>query len=64
MIQVCEEVHSDNKDRELAGLIEAMDFFKLKVGYIVTKKQVDTLKIEGKMIHLIPAPDFFESAKF
>jgi uncharacterized protein len=59
VIQVCEEVHSDNKDRELAGLIEAMDFFKLKVGYIVTKKQTDTLKIGGNVIHLIPATDFF-----
>jgi uncharacterized protein len=63
-IQVCEEVHSDNKDRELAGLMEAMDFFKLKVGYIVTKKQTDTLKIEGNLIHLIPATDFFELSVF
>jgi uncharacterized protein len=58
-IQVCEEVHSDNKERELSGLIEAMDFFKLKDGYIVTNKQADTLKIEGKVIHLMPASDFF-----
>jgi uncharacterized protein len=59
VIQVCEEVHSDNKDRESSGLIEAMDFFKLKEGYIVTKKQADTLKIEGKVIYLMPATDFF-----
>ena len=26
-IQVCEEVHVDNKDRELAGLTDAMNFF-------------------------------------
>ncbi len=59
VIQVCEEVHSDNKDRELAGLIEAMNFFKLNEGYIVTKKQTDTLKINEKIIHLITAIDFF-----
>lgn len=64
VIQVCEEVHSDNKDREFAGLMEAMDFFKLKEGYIVTKKQSDTLKMEGKLIRLIPAVDFFELAVF
>ncbi len=63
-MQVCEEIHSDNKDRELAGLQEAMDFFKLKEGYIVTKKQTDTLKIEGKLIHLIPAVIFFDLTVF
>lgn len=64
LIQVCEEIHSDNKDRELAGLTEAMDFFKLKEGYIVTKKQKDILKIEGRLVHLIPATDFFNLSVF
>lgn len=64
VIQVCEEVHSDNKDRELTGLMEAIHFFKLKVGYIVTKNQSDTLKIDDKLIHLIPATQFFNLAIF
>jgi uncharacterized protein len=64
VLQVCEEIHSDNKDREIAGLIEAMDFFKLKEGYIVTKKQNDTLKFDGRSIHLIAATDFFNLKVF
>ena len=60
VVQVCEEIHSDNKDRELSGLIEAMDFFNMKDGYIVTKTQKDALKIEGKLIRLIPATEFFD----
>ena len=59
LIQVCEEIHSDNKDRELAGLNETMNFFKLKEGYIVTKKQNDVIKTDGKVIRLIQATDFF-----
>jgi predicted AAA+ superfamily ATPase len=60
VVQVCEVVHNDNKARELTGLMEAMQFFNLKEGYIVTKKQTDKLKIDDKTIHLIPAVDFFE----
>ncbi|MCC6370838.1 MAG: ATP-binding protein [Bacteroidia bacterium] len=63
-IQVCEEVHSDNKDRELAGLMEAMSHFNLKEGYLVTKKQKDTITMDNKLIHLIPATDFFNQEIF
>jgi len=64
LVQVCEEVNSDNKDREFAGLMEAMNFFKLTLGYIVTKKQTDIIKTEGKLIHLISATDFFNLELF
>ncbi len=60
LIQVCEEIHSDNKEREFAGLIEAMTFFKHKEGYIITKNQKDTMKTEVGVIKLIPATEFFE----
>lgn len=61
VIQVCEELHLDNKHREINGLLEAMNFFDLKEGFIVTKNQSDTLKIEGKTIHLIPAIDWMKT---
>lgn len=64
VIQVCEDVNGDNKDREMAGLMEAMNFFKLKEGYIVTKKQSDKLKVDDKIIHLMPATDFFNAGIF
>lgn len=58
LIQVCEEVHSDNKDREINGLLEAMSFFQLNEGYIITKDQKDTLTFDQKVIQLIPGNEF------
>ena len=42
-IQVCWEVNSDNKEREVAGLKEAMDKFNLSKGKIITFNQEDRL---------------------
>jgi len=41
--QVCYDLTEENKERELAGLKEAMETFKLKIGVIVTLKQKDKL---------------------
>ena len=60
LIQVCEEIHLDNKDREINGLLEAMNFFDMQEGFIVTKNQKDLLKIDGKSIHLVPAIDWMK----
>lgn len=58
VIQVCSQIHSDNKTRELEGLIEAMEFFKLKEGFIITLNQKDKLVFNGKTVYLIPAFEF------
>ena len=50
VLQVCEEIHSDNKNREINGLIEAMNFFDLEEGVIYTLDQEDEFVIEGKKI--------------
>jgi len=39
IIQVCHNLNADNLPRELNGLTEAMDFFELKKGIIVTLRQ-------------------------
>jgi predicted AAA+ superfamily ATPase len=57
-IQVCEEVNTDNYQRETEGLLDALEFFSLKKGIIVTKKQRDTLKIGKLTIELIPVNEF------
>ena len=44
----------DNKDREIGGLAEAMNKFKLKEGIILTYNQEDIFEIDGKKIKLIP----------
>ena len=54
-IQVCYNLNEDNKDREIGGLIEALDAFDLSEGWIITSDQQDALKINGKDIKVIPA---------
>ncbi len=52
--QVCFELNDKNKDREVNGLLSAMNFFKLKTGYILTYDQEDELKIDSKVVKIIP----------
>jgi len=54
-IQVCYELDDLNKDREVQGLMEAMEEFKLKEGLILTYSQEDELDIQGKKIIIKPA---------
>lgn len=58
-IQVCYELNSSNKNREINGLIEALHFFDLSDGQIITFDQKDTLIIDQKTINIIPAIEFF-----
>jgi hypothetical protein len=50
VIQVCEQLHSENKNREIAGLLEVMKFFGLDEGYIYTLDQEDEFIVEGKKV--------------
>ena len=61
LLQVCSAVTTDNMPREVDGLIEAMDYFKLKEGFIVTLNQRDTLLKSDKKIELIPAEEWIKS---
>lgn len=53
-IQVCYNLNEQNKDRELNGLLEAMNKFKLKEGLILTYNQSDSFDINDKKIKVIP----------
>jgi predicted AAA+ superfamily ATPase len=55
LIQVCYELKTDNKDREFIGLAEAMNFFELKEGIIITFDQQDEFSVDGKIVKVIPA---------
>ncbi|MBW2975451.1 ATP-binding protein [Candidatus Woesearchaeota archaeon] len=46
-IQVCHQLNEKNKERELSGLLEAMDKFNLKEGLILTYSQEEQIT-EGK----------------
>ena len=54
-IQVCALVSEDNKEREIAGIVEAMSAFGLKRGLVITLNQEDELSFGNKKITLIPA---------
>lgn len=54
-IQVTYEINEKNKEREIAGLIEALNKFKLKEGLIITFDQEEKIKIEENIIKIIPA---------
>ncbi|MFH1376886.1 MAG: ATP-binding protein [Candidatus Woesearchaeota archaeon] len=53
-LQVCYELNEENKDREIEGLTEALEEFKLKKGYILTFNQTDKIKIKDKVIIITP----------
>jgi len=57
-IQVCYQVNSRNKEREINGLLEAMDTFGLTEGYVLTFNQEDVLHEGDKTVRLIPARTF------
>lgn len=54
-IQVCWRVDEMNMQREIFGLKNALDFFGLKEGIIVTHDQADLFEFEGFSVKLIPA---------
>ena len=53
-IQVCYDLTEDNREREISGLKESMDKFKLKEGLLLTNSQEEEIKIEGKKIKVMP----------
>lgn len=55
LVQVCYKLNPDNIDREVKGLIKAMNFFNKKEATIVTFSQSDHIT-EGEMeINVVPA---------
>ena len=53
-IQVSYQINEMNKDREIKGLLEAMETYKLKEGLLLTYDQEDTIKINRKTIRIMP----------
>ena len=54
VVQVCFDLNEDNKDREINGLIEALEKFNLKEGIILTYKQDDKFEVKNKKIKVLP----------
>lgn len=60
LIQVTHELYPDNKDREVEGLVEAMEFFNMDEGYIITMNQSDQLTKENKKIIIQGFKEFLD----
>lgn len=58
-IQVCAKLNDDNKAREYAGLLEALDAYKLDEGIIVTLDQEDSITLNDKKIKIVAAWKWF-----
>ncbi|MFA5575476.1 MAG: ATP-binding protein [Brumimicrobium sp.] len=58
IVQVCYNLNDENFDREYSGLLEAMQFFDQKEGFIVTLDQKDHFEKDGFSVRVIPAFEF------
>ncbi len=58
VIQVCEELKQDNLENELSGVFEAMEYFELNEGTIVTINQTDRFERNGMIVSVIPFYSF------
>ena len=54
-IQVCWKLTTDNQDREINGLLDAMDFFDSEEGEILTYDSEDIILTKGRRIDVTPA---------
>jgi len=53
-IQVCYDLNEENQEREIRGLVEVMEKFKLKKGLILTYDQEDEFEVGSKKILVKP----------
>lgn len=55
LVNVSYKIENDQtRKREIEGLFEAMDYFKLKEAYLVTENENSIVEIEDKKIFIIP----------
>jgi len=58
ILQVCYELNQDNLDRELNGILRAMEYFNYNNAQIITLNQRDVIKKDGKIIEVMPVSDY------
>lgn len=54
VIQACTRLTDESKDREIEGLVKAMESFSLTSGMIVTEDQRDTIHVGKLRIEILP----------
>ncbi len=58
IIQVCSNLNTENREREVNGLVAALTYFNLNQGEIITLNQRDTIFVDNKRIDVKP---FYET---
>lgn len=61
-IQVCFHLNSDNRERELNGLVDALKKYQLPEGIMVTLSQEDFFEVEGFGIRVVPSYKYLYGA--
>lgn len=59
-MQVCYELNAENEKRELMGLSDAMNYFNLQTGIILTYNQKDNIHFNNKSIEVMPVYEYFK----
>ncbi|MBN2729074.1 MAG: ATP-binding protein [Bacteroidales bacterium] len=59
IIQVCYQLDQNNFDREINGIVNALEFFNQDTGTIITSNQNDRFTIENKTIEVVPFYQYF-----
>ena len=60
-VQVCYDMNPDNQDREINGIFSALEHFKAKEGYILTRDSRDEILKNGKRVCVLPAWEYFST---
>jgi len=58
VLQACYQIDDLNFEREYSGLVQALKYFKLESGVIVTYNQRDTFVKDGFTVKMIPAHEY------
>ncbi|MCH8568620.1 MAG: ATP-binding protein [Balneolales bacterium] len=59
IIQVCYELTPDNLNRELDGLFEALEFFDVSEGHIITLNQTDRFERDCRTAEVVSCHEYF-----
>ena len=58
IVQVCYQLNDENFDREYQGLLDAMQFFNVNEGLIVTLEQQDEFEKDGMKVKIVRLWDY------
>jgi len=61
VIQVCFSLNQDNMDRELNGLFDALEFFKMEKGTVVTLNQTDCFERNNMKANIVSGYEYLKS---